>query len=490
MKGVVMRRISKRVFLSSRECLRRGWYLQHRSSTEPVSEADRFRLEQGQLIGTQAQLRHPDGVLVAERIPSEAATLTSELLIDDKVDALFEAAFMWNDCTTRADLLVRGDQGWIVDEVKSSLEDTKQLPDLIDDVTYTVMVTRGAGLEVERCRLLLISRDYRLGMSPQDLFATKEVSEEVASRLPEFTDSLTTIRTALEQDTPPSARLSSVCRKCEFFATECLGKDLQHPILHIPSLHKNVIAQLVELGIHEIKSVPEGYMLSALQSRVIACVKSGREYVGPTLRGDLAEIQWPAAYLDFETVATAIPLYPDVAPYQQITTQFSLHVCDEPGQVIDHHEYLADPTRDCQRELAMKLLEVLEGTKSVIVYHASFESGRLTDLAKLFQDLAPQLQDVIDRLFDLEVAIRNGYYHPDFRGSYSIKRVLPVLVPDLTYEGLPIGDGDTAVAQFARMALGQYDTEEVAVIRRQLLDYCALDTLAMVRLHQRLLEIV
>ena len=130
-------------------------------------------------------------------------------------------------------------------------------------------------------------------------------------------------------------------------------------------------------------------------------MKSGSEYVGPTLREDLAKIQWPAAYLDFETVLTAIPLYPYVAPYQQITTQFSIHVCDEPGHVIRHDEYLAYPTRDCQRELAEKLLEALHGTKSVIVYHASFEKGRLSDLADLFQDLKPQLQDVIDRLVDL-----------------------------------------------------------------------------------------
>ncbi len=484
-----MRRLTKHVFLSSRECLRRGWYLHHRHPTEPVSEADRFRMEQGQLIGTQAQLRHHDGVMVDEWRPSEAAAHTTTLLTDRNVEALFEAAFLWNGCTTRADLIVRGDQRWIVDEVKSSLQDTKQLPDLIDDVTYTVMVASGAGLEVERCRLLLISRGYRLGMPPQDMFATKDVTEEVASRLPEFTASVDTIRAALQQDTPPPARLSSVCRGCEFFATECVGKDLQHPILQIPSLHKNRLSQMVESGIHEINSVPEGFPLSTLQSRVVDCVKSGHEYVGPTLRADLAEIEWPAAYLDFETVATAVPLYPEVAPYQQITTQFSLHVCDEPGNIIAHHEYLADSARDCQRELAEKLLEALVDTKSVIVYHASFERGRLSDLAKLFQDLAPQLQDVSDRLFDLETVIRNGYYHPDFRGSYSIKRVLPVLVPDLSYEGLAIADGDAAVAQFARMALGQYEAEEVAVIRKQLREYCEMDTRAMVRLHQRLLEI-
>ena len=137
--------------------------------------------------------------------------------------------------------------------------------------------------------------------------------------------------------------------------------------------------------------------------------------------------------------------------------------------------------------LAVITLASLMG--SVIVYHAAFERGQLTKLANLFPDLAARLKAVVGRLFDLEVVIRQGYYHPAFRGSYSIKRVLPVLIPELSYQGLPIGDGDTAVAKFARMALRQYDTDQAAEVRRQLLRYCHLDTLAMVELHRRLQEI-
>jgi hypothetical protein len=207
------------------------------------------------------------------------------------------------------------------------------------------------------------------------------------------------------------------------------------------------------------------------------------------LSGDLADVSWPAAYLDFETVATTVPLYQQVAPHEQVTTQFSSHRCDRPGHVVAHHEFLADPARDCRRELAEDLLAVLGDQGSVIVYHAAFERGQLAKLTNLYPDLAAQLNGVIGRLFDLEVAIRRGYYHPAFRGSYSIKRVLPVLVPSLGYESLPIGDGETAVTKFARMALGQYDSDQAAEIRCQLLRYCHLDTLAMVELHRRLLEI-
>ena len=487
--GLLMRRLTKRIFLQSHECLRQGWYVYNIEPVEPTSDADSFRMEQGQLIGQQARLLYPEGVLVDQRSPSDAARRTATLLGAPDTQVIFEAGFLWNDCTTRADLLVRGNHGWIVKEVKSALDGTGQIDEPIDDLAYTVMVAQGSRLVIDGCRLLLLSSDYRLGMPPQDMFVERDVTEEVEVRLPEFAANLEQIKVVLSRSEPPQARLIGACRGCDFFQTECIGRNLAHPITEIPRLHKNRLGQLTDQGIVEILSVPDGFPLSETQRITVACVKTGREYVGPSLSGDLTRVAWPATYLDFETVATAIPLYPWVAPYGQVTTQFSVHICDKPGHVIVHHEFLADPTRDCRRELAENLLQVLGDQGSVIVYHAAFERAQLAGLARLLPDLAPQLEAVIARLYDLEVVIRRGYYHPGFRGSYSIKRVLPVLVPELSYQGLPIGGGDTAVAKFARMALGQYSSTEAAEIRRQLLTYCHLDTLAMVELHHRLLGI-
>ena len=482
--------LTKRIFLASRNCLRQGWHLQNAASTEPASDADKFRTEQGQLIGQQARLLCPGGVLVEQRRLGDATRRTAKLLVDPDLQAIFEAAFRWNDCTTRADLLVRENEGWTIKEVKSALADSEPPDELVDDVTYTVMVARKSGLPVEQCSLLLLSRDYRLGMPPQSLFVEIDVTQKVEAQLSEFAASLDQTKAALSRPAPPPASLIAACRSCEFFGTACLGRTLNHPVIEIPRLHRNRLAALADRGIVEISAVPDDFPLSGTQRIAVGCVKTGREYIGPSLSESLAKMQWPASYLDFETVATAIPLYPGVAPYEQITTQFSLHRCARPGHVVAHHEFLADPSRDCRRELAEKLLAVLDDQGSVIVYHAAFERGQLARLAELFPDLAPRLEAVIARLFDLEIVIRRGYYHPAFQGSYSIKRVLPVLVPELSYQGLPIGDGDTAVAEFARMALGQYDSDHAADIRRQLLQYCHLDTLAMVELHRRLLEIV
>lgn len=198
-------------------------------------------------------------------------------------------------------------------------------------------------------------------------------------------------------------------------------------------------------------------------------------------------MSWPAYYLDFETVMTAIPLYPDIAPYTQIPTQYSIHVCSKPGDITNHSEYLADPSKDCRRELARKLLYDLRGKGSIIAY-GNFEKVVINSLAELYPDLSEKLQDLTSRMVDLEGIIRKNFYHPDFCGSTSLKSVLPVLAPDLSYDDLEIADGDSAMAAFAYLALSRYQAKEAEVVKRNLLEYCKRDTLAMVKLHQRLTE--
>ena len=183
---------------------------------------------------------------------------------------------------------------------------------------------------------------------------------------------------------------------------------------------------------------------------------------------------------------SAIPLYSGVAPHEQIVTQYSVHVCRAPGDVSDHRQFLADPARDCRRELAERLLEDLEHRGSIIVY-SSFEKTMLGNLAQRFPDLRTRLKRCIGRLFDLERTFREHVCHPACRGRTSIKFTGPALT-DITYDGFDIGDGDTAMARFARMVRGEIVGDEAESIRRALLEYCRQDTYAMVRLHEELVR--
>ena len=197
------------------------------------------------------------------------------------------------------------------------------------------------------------------------------------------------------------------------------------------------------------------------------------------------KIEWPAFYLDFETVMTAIPLYPDIAPFTQIPTQYSIHKLTGLGSAAEHREYIGNPLKDNREELAKQLISDLEEKGSIITY-SSFEKTTVNNLIKLLPELTESLQKLIDRMVDLEPIIRKGFYHPEFHERSSIKIVLPVIVPELSYKELEIGDGDSAIAAFAYMALGKITGEEAEKMKSNLLVYCAQDTMAMVKLHETL----
>lgn len=238
-----------------------------------------------------------------------------------------------------------------------------------------------------------------------------------------------------------------------------------------------------------MSDVPDDLKLNEKQQRAKESALSGKICVEAGLKNALNTIAWPCYYLDFETVVTVLPLYPGHACHQQVPTQFSIHRRDHINSEVRHSEYLADAPKDCQRELAEALIGALGQQGSIIVY-TGFEKTRIEALQRLLPDLNRPLQAILERLVDLHPIIVDYVYHPDFRGSFSIKKVLPALVPDpdLSYQNLAIHDGDTAITRFARMARGEIAGDAMAKTRLELLEYCKLDTFAMVRLHDTLVR--
>jgi hypothetical protein len=284
----------------------------------------------------------------------------------------------------------------------------------------------------------------------------------------------------------PTPALRFECRSCPVFGN-CRGKDVKNHVFEIPRLSEARFNQLQKLGIENIEEIPYDFPLTDNQSRVRKCVRDREIFIGPELSRELQSISWPAYYLDFETVNTAIPLYEDIAPYTQLPTQYSLQKCSAPGKVTDHFEYLSDPRQDSRRELARNLIGNIGNEGSIITY-SNYEKTILKGLSMMDFDLSYEIESVIERIVDLGGIIAKHYYHPDFHGSTSLKVTLPVCVPSLTYDDLEIKEGDSAGATFAYLALGRFSEEEGESVRKHLLRYCERDTLALVKLHEHLVK--
>jgi len=260
----------------------------------------------------------------------------------------------------------------------------------------------------------------------------------------------------------------------------------EYPIFDLPRLHHTKARQLKSDGIVSIKDIPEDFPLSANQQAHAEVVWSGQPRIHrQDIRDALSELDYPLYFLDYETFSPAIPEYDGYRPYQDLVFQYSLHVIDQPGAEPAHHEFLAPHPGDPAQPLLGHLLPRIGTHGAVIVWNKSFEATRNREMAERYPEYASRLNHINSRLFDLMDIFKKGMYiHPDFHGSASIKNVLPVLVPDLTYDGLSIPKGDDAMMAWVEITKGVLSPEEIETTRQAMLEYCALDTLAMVRIWQ------
>jgi hypothetical protein len=249
------------------------------------------------------------------------------------------------------------------------------------------------------------------------------------------------------------------------------------------------VDELVEDGYELISDLPADFESSGPVRRQIDAVRARRMIVEPGLAGALAEIKPPVAFLDFETVSPAIPAWPGCRPYDQVPVQVSCHVLAD-GQ-LSHHEWIADGSKDPRERLARAVLSACEGASTILVYNAQFERHCIESLVNALPHLARDLSRLKARLCDLLPIVRDHVYHPGFRGSFSLKDVVPALVPGFGYSDLNIVGGSTASAALESLLLGTGEATDTGrdSLRAQLLKYCERDTLAMVRLFQELADL-
>ena len=480
-------RLSKSRFLSGLQCDKRLYYEVY--APELATELDGQRqamLDMGKEIGDKAQEYFPGGVLVTEGYRQSSAALEQTALLIDNPDvpAIFEAAFQYEGTLIRVDVLERsGEDTWRLIEVKASSR-VKAVHH--DDLAVQAFVLEGCGISLSQICLMHMNRHYVYQGGPVDLrqlFEVEDVSEAVRPRLPDIPAQLERMRNVLTREAEPVVEPDRHCHtpyECPFWE-HCTKEKSERWIYFLPGT-KDVVKRLMKQGIEHIDEIPSRVKLSALQQRM----KDNVEWFSPELETMLKSVQHPVHHLDFETFMPGIPLYPKTRPYQPIPIQWSNHIEFEDSS-LRHETFLCTDERDPREELAVALLDSLGKEGSICVY-SDYEKYVLTALAEAFPSLRHDLIQLTHRLWDLLSVIQSHYYHPGFHGSFSIKSVLPTLVPDLKYDDLEIQNGATASVMYHQMIFKESDWVERQRIESALHEYCARDTLGMVELRRVLAD--
>ena len=481
--------ISKSKYMAGVQCLKRLYLLvQSPELGTGKSASDFARMEAGREVGKLARHLFPGGVEVRTGNPQEAIRTTQELIANPDIPAIFEGAFEHDGVFVRVDILHRRRDGrWRLIEVKSSASVKEEH---LEDVAIQYSVVSNCGLDVASCHLAIVNRQYVFpggDIDPWRFFRIRNLTRKVQSLQPKLTFQLRSEFRVLAMDAPPDLPTGKHCVQpvvCEFF-DYCNAPRPDDHIGHLPYIHASAVEELAEMGVESIGHIPDDFELTKIQRRAATSVQTEQPWFSAELGEELESLRYPLCFMDFETVNPAIPRFSGMRPFDQLPFQWSLHVQRQPEAEPEHYEFLAADKNDPRREFITSLCDSLGEDGSVVVY-AAFESQRLSELAAWLPEFEKQIKNIQCRLFDLLLVVRNHVYHPQFAGSYSLKAVLPALVPEMSYDGMAVANGQDAGLAWESLVRGGPNEFGRESVRKALLDYCGQDTFALVRLLEAL----
>jgi hypothetical protein len=476
--------------MAALQCERRLWLEIHRPGLAQVSAATRAAFATGHEVGDVARTlysaTHGEGHLLEYDGGLGAALGRTERLLADPADTrpIYEATFQHEGILVRLDVLLRDPVGAHLIEVKSA---TSLKPEHLTDCAIQAWVARGAGLDFQRMSLAHIDNrfvyagdgDYRGLLKEQD------ITSEVLARQAMVPQWLAAAQAAASGEREPDIAPGKRCvtpYECAFMQ-HCWPGGTAYPVQSLGG-DRELLGSFVAAGYQDLRDVPSERLTRADHQRIQAVTRAGVPQLDPEVGEFVRGLGFPRYFLDFETIGPAVPLFAGTRPYEALPFQFSCHVLAADGQ-IEHRSHLDLKGTDPRRGCAEALLAALDDDGPVLVY-TGYEQRVIAGLALRFPDLAPRLRLVSSRLVDLHPVTRRHFYHPDMQGSWSLKKILPVVAPDLSYGAGEIQDGNAASTAWFEARLLETSAERRAVVTSELTRYCALDTEGLLRLSRYL----
>ncbi len=480
--------LSKSDFLKYRICPSYFWLWKNKPELVPDESSEEVRdnkFEQGNKVEAIARQLFPTGVLVDGY--NTQAQANTDRLVAEGTTVLFQATVIVDNLLAMADILEKDSDGWILYEVKSSGEVKKDVH--IPDMAFQKIAFERAGYRINETRIIHLNKEFvRNGknIDPNAYFITENVDTAVGELIPEVESQIILAIESMNRPEEPascSCRLLSRGKHCPTFAY--FNQDVpKYSVYDISRMQGKKLAELVDNEILNTTDIPDDFPLSPNQIVQVSVDKSGQPVINrEKIQAELSQLEYPLYFIDYESVNPAIPMIDKTHPHQQVIFQYSLHILDTPDAELRHTEYLSrDDTTESLYSLVRQMENDILSTGSVIVWNKAFECTRNTEMGQLFPEFKDFFEDINNRVYDLMEIFRKNYYvDPGFHGSNSIKDVLPVLAPHLSYKDLSIGKGDLASVRWYEIAVGE-DKSNADQVFADLLEYCKLDTFAMVEI--------
>ena len=483
--------LSKSTFMRGIKCAKSLYLNKHKRRLGIESDAYSAQamaiFDQGTNVGELAKQLFPGGVDCTPEsyYDFQKAVEQTQQEIENGATVIYEAAFQSEGVLAAVDILVKDEDGWKAYEVKSStgISDTYRM-----DGTLQYYVITKSGIDLKDFSITYINNQYvkNGAIDLNQLFVSESIMTDINKQLAGLPNQINLFKNILLQDAVPEKKIGVHCNSpygCDF-SGHCWDNIPDYSVFNISGLNETKKFELYKLGAITFDQIPKDFNLSDNKWMQVDCELENKTIIKKKpIQHFLSELNYPLYYLDFETIGPAVPIFDNTKPYRQYVFQYSLHIQNTAGGEVMHKEYLAETDgTDPRINFCKKLIKQCGKSGDILVYNIGFERGKIQDLSEVFPAYSKELNSIVSRLKDLATPFqKKWYYNPEMRGKYSIKNVLPALVPHLSYSDLEIQEGGTASNVFAQMASGNFDGD-IETARKNLIDYCKLDTLAMVEI--------
>ncbi|CAM2899060.1 DUF2779 domain-containing protein [Helicobacter burdigaliensis] len=487
--------LSKSRYTRGVQCAKSLWLRTYKKDV--LSEPDKNALakfDTGNKVGELACMLFPNGVKIDFMGSTfiEKCEQTKKLLQNNQ-EVIYEATFIYEGIVVMVDILQNTKEGFVLNEVKSSTS-LKEI--YKDDCALQYFVLENLNYKIKQVNLIHINNAY-IGeeeLEVDKLFMHCDITDEVIAKQKEVKENLEKFKQVLEDSKEePNMDIGEhcfdpyLCDAYEYCWEKRRGLCQKEDIFSIARLKMSKKIELYKKGIVDLKDIKDFSPFNESQKiQIKASLKKEIKIDKPKIKEFLSTLNYPIYHLDFESFTQAIPEFEGTKPYMQIPFQYSLHIDNK--TTLIHKEFLAECGIDPRFSLATSLVRDIPKDVCVLAYNASFEKSIIKNLASLYPSLSEHLLNIEKNIKDLMIPFKDKfYYHYKMQGSYSIKSLIPQMQE--AYKSLNlIHNGSEAMESFELMCL--MDKEEREAYRKALLEYCKLDTLAMVKILAHLEEVI
>ena len=489
--------LSKSLYIRGLQCKKSLWLKKKKPEVlQAPDENAQAVFDTGTSVGELACELFGGGERIKYTGDFNAQMAKTKELIERGTKVIYEATFCFDGILVMVDILCICENSLTINEVKSS---TSVKDVYIDDASIQYYVISSLGYKVSGVNIIHIDSSYVRGekLELEKLFHAEDVTEQIMQKQSEIPQILNKFEEILSKNVEPEVNIGPHCSNpyhCDAWEyCWCEQRGIpEYSVFNISRLRSDKKFDLYKNGVVKFEDIKELDKFNASQQIQIRSELSKEQIIDKeAIKEFLETLSYPLYHLDFETFQQAVPEFVGLSPYEQIPFQFSIHKEDGKGN-LEHFEFLAEAGADPRYELARNLIKFIPQDACVLAYNMSFEKGVIRRLAEIYPQISNELMAIHDNIKDLMAPFASkSYYHPKMQGSYSIKYVLPALVPEFesAYKDLNLihhgGEAMQAYAAIACMNETQRD-----VYKKALLEYCKLDTLAMVKVLEKLREVV